>query len=138
VAQDSHPSPTSRSPLSYPSRRLYRRGRSALAARFPAAFPPELLGLDHDRILVDGLEHARAKLEYSPLATAFCADEFTVAELRHVYEVAWGTRLDTPNFHGKVAGSPFWCPRPPHPQRRTSGAALPPRRRDPPQLTDTR
>ena len=54
----------------------------------------------------DGLERARAKLEYSPLAAAFCADEFTVAELRHVYEVVWGTELDPRNFHRKVTGSP--------------------------------
>jgi 8-oxo-dGTP diphosphatase len=64
------------------------------------------LAFDHDEILVDGLERARAKLEYSPLATAFCADEFTVAELRHVYEVVWGTELDPRNFHRKVTGSP--------------------------------
>jgi 8-oxo-dGTP diphosphatase len=63
------------------------------------------LAFDHDTILADGLERARAKLEYSPLATAFCADEFTVAELRRVYEVVWGTRLDPRNFHRKVTGA---------------------------------
>jgi len=63
------------------------------------------LAFDHDSILRDALERARAKLEYSPLATAFCAVEFTVAELRRVYEVVWGTRLDPRNFHRKVTGA---------------------------------
>jgi 8-oxo-dGTP diphosphatase len=64
-----------------------------------------LLAFDHDVILEDGLERARAKLEYSPLATAFCKTEFTVAELRHVYEIVWGVELDPRNFHRKVTSA---------------------------------
>jgi 8-oxo-dGTP diphosphatase len=63
------------------------------------------LAFDHDRILADGIERARAKLEYTPLATAFCPPEFTVAELRAVYETVWRTRLDPRNFHRKVTGA---------------------------------
>ncbi|MEA2687347.1 MAG: 8-oxo-dGTP diphosphatase, partial [Actinomycetota bacterium] len=63
------------------------------------------LAFDHDRILGDGVERARAKLEYSPLATSFCAEEFTIAELRHVYEAVWGTSLDARNFHRKVSST---------------------------------
>lgn len=64
------------------------------------------LAFDHQRILADGVERARAKLEYSPLATAFCPPEFTVGQLRRVYEIVWGTRIDPRNFHRKVTGTP--------------------------------
>ncbi|MER5866616.1 NUDIX domain-containing protein [Kitasatospora sp. NPDC002040] len=60
------------------------------------------LAFDHRRIATDGIEHARTKLEFSALATAFCRESFTVAELQQVYEAVWGTELDTRNFYRKV------------------------------------
>jgi 8-oxo-dGTP diphosphatase len=87
-----------------PSLPVPQAGTDAADARWMPI--DELLGqrlaFDHHRILTDGLERARAKLEYTPLATAFCAAEFTVAELRRVYEIVWDTTLDPRNFHRKV------------------------------------
>ena len=37
--------------------------------------------------------------ELDELASAYCALEFTVAELRHVYELVWGVELDPRNVH---------------------------------------
>jgi 8-oxo-dGTP diphosphatase len=66
----------------------------------------DALAFDHDRVLADGVERARSKIEYSSLATAFCPPEFTVGELRRVYEAVWGVVLDPRNFHRKVTGTP--------------------------------
>ena len=64
-----------------------------------------VLAFDHQQILADGVERARAKLEYTPLAAAFCPPEFTIAQLRRVYEIVWDTSLDPRNFHRKVTGT---------------------------------
>ncbi|WIM94941.1 NUDIX domain-containing protein [Actinoplanes oblitus] len=64
------------------------------------------LAFDHDQILAEGLDRARDKLEYTPLATAFVDPEFTISELRAVYTAVWGEELHAGNFHRKVLSVP--------------------------------
>jgi 8-oxo-dGTP diphosphatase len=77
-------------------------GSDAAHAQWRPVDEQPALAFDHERILADGVERARAKLEYTPLATAFCPPAFTVADLRGVYETVWRAELDPRNFHRKV------------------------------------
>lgn len=64
------------------------------------------LAFDHRRIVADGVERARSKLEYTSLATRFVDEPFTVADLRRVYEAVWDTPLHPANFRRKVLATP--------------------------------
>ncbi len=61
------------------------------------------LAFDHREILRHGVERARVKLEQSAIGTSFCPRQFTLGDLRLVYEAVWGVQLDPETFRRKVA-----------------------------------
>lgn len=72
-------------------------GRAVVTA--PSHMP---VAFDHADIVADGVERAASKLEWTPLATAFLEDTFTITDIRQVYEAIWGQPLSPPNFHRKA------------------------------------
>ena len=60
------------------------------------------LAFDHDRIITDAIEQARSSLEDTTIATRFCPSEFTITDLRRVYDTVWGSEVDPGNFQRKV------------------------------------
>ncbi|MDX6327489.1 MAG: 8-oxo-dGTP diphosphatase [Nocardioidaceae bacterium] len=67
---------------------------------------PRRVAFDHARILADGLVRLRDDLQRTPLALSFLPEQFTIAELRAVYEAVWDQPLDPGNFQRKVTGVP--------------------------------
>ena len=60
------------------------------------------LAFDHDRIVADAIARARSSLEDTTIATHFCPPEFTISDLRRVYDAVWDSKLDPGNFQRKV------------------------------------
>ncbi|MFB7941691.1 NUDIX domain-containing protein [Streptomyces sp. NPDC056049] len=102
-----------------------RGGGDAAEARWLPYDEVPPLAFDHDRILADARTRVGAKLEYTCLATAFCPPEFTLGELRQVYETVWGVPLDRPNFRRKVLTTPGFVEAVEGPPRRTGGRGKP-------------
>ena len=76
---------------------------------FPVDGLPEL-AFDHRRIIDYALWRLRNKAGYSRIAAALLPDEFTLAELRVVYETVLGKRLDPSNFRRLLEGSEALVP----------------------------
>jgi len=78
-------------------------GTDANQARFTSVLEllaePNRLEFDHETMLIDAIQRARDLALTTPIATSFCAPEFTLAELREVYEVLWHRAYDKEISH---------------------------------------
>lgn len=63
------------------------------------------LAFDHEEILTDAHLLLRDRLESTSLGLGLLPAEFTVAELRQVYEAVWDRELDPGNFQRKVTAT---------------------------------
>jgi ADP-ribose pyrophosphatase YjhB (NUDIX family) len=78
-------------------------GRKTMeAAWFPVDERPGELAFDNGEILHFALRRLRAKVEYAHVAFQFLPPQFTMAQLRAVYEVILGRRIDPTNFRRRV------------------------------------
>jgi 8-oxo-dGTP diphosphatase len=84
-------------------------GGDARAARWAPVddllITPGSLAFDHHHVLDDAVESARDQLSHTTVAATFCPPEFTISQLREVYETVWGVQLDPSNFYRKVTRS---------------------------------
>jgi len=71
---------------------------------FAADCLPEL-AFDHNLIVEYALWRLRAKVNYSRVAHGFLGEEFTLAQLREVYEIVLGKAIDKGNFRRSVETS---------------------------------
>jgi ADP-ribose pyrophosphatase YjhB (NUDIX family) len=83
-----------------------RPGGEALEARwFAAQDLPVTLAFDHREILDYALWRLRNKVSYARVAYQLLPPEFTMAQLRAVYEVITGEAIDPANFRRRVEAS---------------------------------
>ena len=73
-------------------------GTDANDARFMSVLEllaePNRLEFDHETMLIDAIQKVRDLVLTTPIATSFCPPEFTLTELREVYEVLWHRAYD--------------------------------------------
>ncbi|MGR0160606.1 NUDIX hydrolase [Paenarthrobacter nitroguajacolicus] len=60
------------------------------------------LAFDHSKILQDGSGRLAGKMEYTTVAARLLPDEFTLTQLRTIYDAVWDTSLPAGNFTRKM------------------------------------
>lgn len=78
---------------------------------------------DHADMCRDAVAFVAARIEHTALATAMCPPQFSLAQLREVYEAVWDAHCDPTNFRRKVTAIPGFLRAAGEP-RRAEGAAV--------------
>ncbi len=65
------------------------------------------LALDHNSILIKALSVITSQLQNEPIAFELLPKEFTIRQLRALYEAVLGIELDPRNFRKKILSSPY-------------------------------
>ncbi|MBT64116.1 MAG: NUDIX hydrolase [Puniceicoccaceae bacterium] len=65
---------------------------------------------DHQQIVQMAIKRLRAKLSYEPVGLSLLAEEFSLSELKRIYDVILGTELDRRNFQKKMKSTGLLIP----------------------------
>jgi 8-oxo-dGTP diphosphatase len=85
------------------------------------------LAFDHTQIVEDAFDYVAEQLEVSDIATCFVPKEFSLSQLRSVYEGFWGDELDGANFRRNLLTEPLAYVKPTgHLGQSTSSGGRPP------------
>ncbi len=82
-----------------------KAGSDAAEARWHSIFGNQvglLLAFDHAHILQEAIERLRSKLDYTDIAVHLLAQEFTLGEFQHVYEIIMQEKLNKSSFRQRV------------------------------------
>jgi len=72
--------------------------------------PKESWAFDHQKIVQMAIKRLRAKLSYEPVGLSLLAKEFSLSELKRIYDVILGTELDRRNFQKKLKSTGLLIP----------------------------
>ncbi|MDR3297713.1 MAG: NUDIX hydrolase [Prevotellaceae bacterium] len=70
----------------------------------------EKLALDHNQILIAGFDHLAQQLRHEPVAFDLLPNEFTIRQLRNLYEVVLDIEMDSRNFRKKILSLSYIIP----------------------------
>ena len=72
--------------------------------------PQQQWAFDHRKIVEKAIRRLRNKLTYEPIGMRLLPEEFSLSELKTIYDVILGKELDRRNFYKKIKATGFLAP----------------------------